>query len=48
MTVDSIMTNVSSVINTVVDIISNNSVLSTLLGMGVVSVGALTFKKLLK
>lgn len=47
MTVSGVLSNVSTVIGAVVDIISGNSVLSALLGLAVVSVGALAFKKLL-
>lgn len=47
MTVNGVLSNVSTVIGTVVDIISGNPVLSSLLGLAVVSAGALAFKKLL-
>jgi hypothetical protein len=47
MTVDGVLSNVGTVIGTVVDIISGNPVLSSLLGLAVVSVGAMAFKQLL-
>lgn len=47
MTVSGVLSNVSTVIGTVVDIIGGNSVLSAFVGLAVVSVGALAFKKLL-
>ena len=47
MTVNGVLSDVSTVIGTVVDIISSNPVLSALLGLAVVSVGAMAFKKLL-
>ena len=47
MTVDGVLSNVSTVIGAVVDIISANPVLSSFLGLAVVSAGALAFKKLL-
>lgn len=47
MSVSGVLSNVSTVIGAVVDIISGNAVLSSLLGLAVVSAGALAFKKLL-
>lgn len=47
MTVNGVLSNVSSVIGAVVDIISGNAVLSAFVGLAVVSAGALAFKKLL-
>lgn len=47
MSVSGVLSNVSTVIGAVVDIISGNPVLSSLLGLAVVSAGALAFKKLL-
>lgn len=47
MTVSGVLSDVSTVIGTVVDVISANPVLSALLGLAVLSVGALAFKKLL-
>lgn len=47
MTVSGVLSNVSTVIGTVVDIIGGNAVLSAFVGLAVVSVGAMAFKKLL-
>lgn len=47
MTVSGVLQNVSTVINTVVNIISENPVLSAFIGLSIVAFGALTFKKLL-
>lgn len=47
MTVSGVLSNVSTVIGTVVDIISGNAVLSAFVGLAVVSAGALAFKMLL-
>lgn len=47
MTVSGVLSQVSTVIGTVVDIISGNPVLSAMLGLAVVTVGAFAFKSLL-
>ena len=47
MSVSGVLSQVSTVIGTVVDIIGGNSVLSALLGLSIVGVGAMVFKKLL-
>lgn len=47
MTVSGVLSQVSTVIGTVVDIISGNSVLSAFLGLTIVTAGAIAFKKLL-
>lgn len=47
MTVDGVLSNVSAVLSTVVNIISGNSVLSAYVGIGLVAMGALVFKALI-
>lgn len=48
MSVSGMLSEVSTVLNAVINIISNNSVLSTNIGLSIVAFGALTFKKLLR
>lgn len=48
MTVSGMLSDVSTVLNAVINIISNNAVLSANIGLGIVAFGALTFKKLLR
>lgn len=47
MTVSGVLSDVSTVIGAVVDIVSGNAVLSAFVGLAVVTVGAIAFKKLL-
>lgn len=47
MTVDGVLSNVSAVLSTVVNIISGNAVLSAYVGIGLVAMGALAFKALI-
>lgn len=47
MTVDGVLSNVSAVLSTVVNIIGNNPVLSAYVGIGLVALGAFAFKSLI-
>lgn len=47
MSVDSVLSGVSAVISTVVNIIGDNPVLSAFIGVSLVSLGAFTFKSLI-
>lgn len=47
MTVESVLSGVSAVISTVFNIIGDNPVLSAFIGVSLVSLGALTFKRLI-
>lgn len=47
MTVDGVLSNVGAVLSTVVNIISDNAVLSAYVGIGLVAMGAFAFKSLI-